>query len=372
MKNMMRKIVLGVCVSVCAVLTEAAGRLPFGYTELTDLTLNGGYFNLGIPLLDSYRIETVFKLTSGTALFGAREGASQNNISCVFGQGGQIDFNNSDYGATRYTLPQSISFNTVYYVSASRGERIVREGGSTGSIVGTPATKYIGDKIRTPACYLFKTNAAGGNDAKGTLYSFKITDNDAGEVVREFVPCRKLAGGVVGLYDISDHSDDPDYEPFLAPLGGTAIAGDPVTEDDEYEVVAYWPFGSRGTIDASGHGNDLLASGVSFGDGCAVFDGSQTKCQTAWPVDLRAYAEGLTIEMFVKMPQGAAAGAQILFEQSALFSSFEGAFMIDVGEYGSGSVAAALKTRGSYNLSWSTEPAVNDGEWHHLAMVISS
>lgn len=351
---------------------EAAGRLPFGYTELTDLTLNGGYFNLGIPLLDSYRIETVFKLTSGTALFGAREGASQNNISCVFGPGNQIDFNNSNYATTRYTLPQSIFHNTVYYVSASRGERIVREGGSTGSVVGTPATKYIGDKIRTPACYLFKTNAAGGQDAKGILYSFKITDIDAGEVVREFVPCRKLAGGVVGLYDISDHSDDPDYEPFLAPLGGTAIAGDPVTEDDEYEVVAYWPFGSRGTIDASGHGNDLLATGVSFGDGCAVFDGSQTKCQTAWPVDLRAYAEGLTIEMFVKMPQGAAAGAQILFEQSALFSSFEGAFMIDVGEYGSGSVAAALKTRDLYNMSWSTEPAVNDGKWHHLAMVISS
>ena len=351
---------------------EAAGRLPYGYTELTHITLGGAYFNLGIPLLDSYQIEMVFKLTSGNSLFGAREGANANDIACVFAAGNGIDFNNSDYSKTRYTIPSSVSLNSTYYVSVSREQRVIRAGSSTGSVIGQADTRRIGDSIRTPECYLFRINGNQyATQAKGYLYSFKITDVDVGKVVREFVPCRKLTSGVVGLYDISDHSDDPDYNPFLEPLDEVAGPGDPVTEDDDYEVVAYWPFGSQGTVDASGHGNDLVVSGVSFDDGCVAFDGGQTKCQTALPVDLRAYADGLTVEMFIKTPQGAK-DVQILIEQSEQFNKVNGTFMMDVGDYNPGTVVAALKTKQGYNLSYSEESLVNDGEWHHLAMVFSS
>lgn len=45
------------------------------------------------------------------------------------------------------------------------------------------------------------------------VYSFKIWDG-AGALIRDFVPCRRLADGVLGMYDLSDHSDEPDYCPF--------------------------------------------------------------------------------------------------------------------------------------------------------------
>ena len=60
------------------------------------------------------------------------------------------------------------------------------------------------------------------NGATIYFYSMKIWDGET--LVRDFVPCRELEGQKrVGLYDVSDHSDNPSYNPFYVTAGTVAF-----------------------------------------------------------------------------------------------------------------------------------------------------
>ena len=60
------------------------------------------------------------------------------------------------------------------------------------------------------------------NGATIYFYSMKIWDGET--LVRDFVPCRELEGQKrVGLYDVSDHSDNPNYNPFYVTAGTVAF-----------------------------------------------------------------------------------------------------------------------------------------------------
>ena len=137
------------------------------------------------------------------------------------------------------------------------------------------------------------------------------------------------------------------------------------------EVVAYWPFGTNGVNDVSGHGHVLVNSGVVFTGGTAVFSGTQSAFSTAGTLDLSAYA-AITVEYFIRAPT---TNDCIVLEHTEVCNDNPGGFLSSLGDVvGPGTVAGILRTSAacSYNLEATPAGAALDGQWHHVAMVIDS
>ena len=133
-------------------------------------------------------------------------------------------------------------------------------------------------------------------------------------------------------------------------------------------TIAYWPFFRQQPLaDASGNGRALSGAGVTFKDGAAVFDGSQTAFGTLpRTLNLRPYS-ALTVEYFMRTTS---TGVGIVLEHTANFTVFRGGFIQLVNEVAAGQFDGGFSMPdSSFNIDSTPAGTVADGRWHHVALV---
>ena len=130
--------------------------------------------------------------------------------------------------------------------------------------------------------------------------------------------------------------------------------------------VAHWKFGSATPlVDATGNGNDLVNSGVTFADGSAVFNGSGQYLKTASTLDLSAYRHA-TIECRYHANTHDKFG--VLFALDNTGSTTPGSFVVYknvstiYGQFGT--------TSGWHQDSVAAASYSSEG-WHHIAYVLN-
>ena len=135
-------------------------------------------------------------------------------------------------------------------------------------------------------------------------------------------------------------------------------------------VVAYYPFNTPETAlqDASGNGNHLTGSGVTFQDGYATFNGGSHTMNTLNTLDLSAYKD-VTVEFFLRRHTNATATAMIL-ELSPNIYGRNGCFFFTLNETGPGVINGSFYPSG-WHIDYSATNSVYAG-WHHVALVIDS
>lgn len=169
-----------------------SSRLPNEYQEVEYIESSGTqYINTGfIPNQDTRVTMSGMLLThsANASLFGTRYSASARQFTMTW-----EDANNrflSRFGNNDVQIP--FTEGTVFYVDKNKNITIVNS---------VEYTNTDNEFTCSTALYLFATNNNGSlmHYGKLKLYSCKIYDN--GTLVRDFVPCYRLADNVVGLYD---------------------------------------------------------------------------------------------------------------------------------------------------------------------------
>ena len=133
-------------------------------------------------------------------------------------------------------------------------------------------------------------------------------------------------------------------------------------------VICHYTFDAADPFaDASGKGNVLTGSGVSFADGYAHFDGTAHVLNTAAPLALSAY-DAVTVEYFVRLRS--TNQVQMVYEHTTGAGSNAGAFFMTYNERpGPGELCGTFFSR---NGSWHLDTTTNllaGARWHHVAMV---
>jgi len=135
-------------------------------------------------------------------------------------------------------------------------------------------------------------------------------------------------------------------------------------------VVAYYDFAGSGTNDASGHGYALTSTGsVVFANHTAVFNG--TKPLLSSDALLTGTYSNLTVEFYMKTTT--ALNEQLLeLGPSGTDANNKGSFDFyyqGAGDFGKLYAWYVPSTGNNQHIS---PAAVNDGNWHHVAMVIDA
>ena len=135
-------------------------------------------------------------------------------------------------------------------------------------------------------------------------------------------------------------------------------------------VVAYYPFDTPETAlqDASGNGNHLVGSGVTFQDGYASFSGGAHTMNTLNSLDLSAYKDA-TVEFFLR-PHANATETAMVLELSPNINGRNGCFFFTLNETGPGMINGSFFP-GGWHIDYSASNSVHAG-WHHVALVIDS
>jgi len=150
--------------------------------------------------------------------------------------------------------------------------------------------------------------------------------------------------------------------------------GDAMTPDNP--AFAYYPFGTNGAHDVSGNGHDLVGIGSPvFDDGTLSLNGSSyLKADVNYPFS-QFFKSGLTFECFFRTTDTIGVdAAKLLFETSTNqwgYSGNPGAFHLSLRTGGT-AVSGGLRCFGTdaYNTQRTTgTPPLNDGRWHHAAVV---
>ena len=134
-------------------------------------------------------------------------------------------------------------------------------------------------------------------------------------------------------------------------------------------VVCHYTFDAADPFaDASGKGNVLTGSGVSFADGYAHFDGAAHVLNTAEPLALSAY-DAVTIEYFVRLRS--TNQVQMVYEYTTgAGGSNTGSFFMTCNERpGPGDLCGSFFSQGGV---WHIDTTANISlgtHWHHVAMV---
>ena len=140
-------------------------------------------------------------------------------------------------------------------------------------------------------------------------------------------------------------------------------------------AFAYYPFGTNGVRDVSGNGHDLVAVGSpAFDDGTLELNGSSyLRADSNYPFS-QFFKSGLTFECFFRTTDTFGVDdAKILFETSTNqwgYSGNPGSFHLSLRTGGT-TVSGGLRCNGTaYNTQRTTgTPPLNDGRWHHAAVV---
>lgn len=219
------------------ILSLRAASLPEGYRELEYvICTNTQYVDVGMKLKNTHRVEVVFAMATTASrkdrvyVFGGRSGTNSKNFEVFTGTSGELilDFNNSSYETTRLTYT-GFQKNVRYYVCSGRDKREIRSDNATGELLKSDY-EPIADTFETAGnCYLMRCNSTQGYTMfMGRVYSFRITDQETGKSVRDFVPCRRVSDGAVGFFDVADHSADASYEPFYASATANGLQDGPL------------------------------------------------------------------------------------------------------------------------------------------------
>ncbi len=134
------------------------------------------------------------------------------------------------------------------------------------------------------------------------------------------------------------------------------------------QVVANWTFEDGSAYaDASGNGNTLTGSGVTFTDNAAIFDGNQTALNTVGNLDLSAF-NSLTVECFMRV---APSGNGMVFEHGNNIGTpaKPGGFFFYLPPANPGRMVTTLKTVNGWHQDLSADGVMNDAHWHHVAWV---
>ena len=135
-------------------------------------------------------------------------------------------------------------------------------------------------------------------------------------------------------------------------------------------VVAYYPFNTPETAfqDASGNGNHLTGSGVTFQDGYVSFNGGAHTMNTLNSLDLTAYKD-VTVEFFLR-PHANATATSMILELSPDINGRNGCFFFTLNETGPGVINGSFFP-GGWHIDVSSTNTVYAG-WHHVALVVDS
>mgnify|MGYP003314776760 CR=1 FL=1 len=158
------------------------------------------------------------------SVFTVRDGAKflMKQLDVIWGLNGDFSLNLQD-ATLSAEARQSLVGGTLSQVDENDFTATLTVGGENAEVI--VATDH--DSTDSDALYTrnrTNNNAQNGNiglfaacsKEKGSTiaaYSFKMW-NEAGTLIRDFVPCRRLSDGVLGMYDLSDHSGEPEYCPF--------------------------------------------------------------------------------------------------------------------------------------------------------------
>ena len=141
-------------------------------------------------------------------------------------------------------------------------------------------------------------------------------------------------------------------------------------------AFAHWTFGANGATDITGNGHNLVAVGSPvFDEGTLSLNGSSyLKADGTYPFS-QFFKSGLTFECFFRTTDTFSAdGAKILFETSTNqwgYSGNLGSFHLSFRTGGT-AVSGGFRCFGTdaYNTQRTTgTPPLNDGRWHHAAIV---
>lgn len=172
--------------------------LPEGYTELEYIQSSGTqYINTGfIPTGENMRVVLDFMYTANhgsTSLYGTQKGTSSLQFAITA-------YSNPMFfvGTSQSLLSQTTTLNTRYVLDA-----LANSGTLSVSLNGaTKTATYSGSLEKTLPLSLLGNNINGATSqlVSAIVYSCQIYDNDT--LVRDYVPCKRNSGGVVGLYDM--------------------------------------------------------------------------------------------------------------------------------------------------------------------------
>lgn len=256
--------------------------LPSGYTQLEYIQSSGSqHINTKHKPTDKTRVVCDFqfvKTTSTQYLFCARGPASgyANRFGLLLHSSGYF---RSDFGSS----------NANFSTNVSVGDRhTVDKNGATCSIDGTAVTNTAATFTGSYEMNLFAGNTGGSMSEPASVKIFSCQIYDNGTLVRDFVPAKRNADSVAGLYDIANgvfytnagtgvfSYPDPDYvepvEGHNTLIGGTAYAitggktmaggtvydialGKTLVGGTLYEIV----FGGKIIVTLSNSGNSSLA-----------------------------------------------------------------------------------------------------------------
>lgn len=136
-------------------------------------------------------------------------------------------------------------------------------------------------------------------------------------------------------------------------------------------VVAYYPFNTPETAlqDASGNGNHLTGSGVTFQDGYASFNGGSHAMNTINKLDLSAYKD-VTVEFFLRNHPNVTTTRMIL-ELSENIAGCNGCFYVTMNDSRGICNLNGAFYPGGYHIDYSANHTIDVG-WHHVALVVDS
>lgn len=190
-----------------AMMFEKVGGLPSDYEQLEFITTDAStYFTTGFVPTTGCKVEVTIKGTSTTSskagtLFGSRSG-----------------WNNRAFYFRCTTTSGSATNMTAILGYSTERSMTVNINASDKNVFGVDnGTFYINDTILdtytdtfSPVyeLYLMRINSAGSpfnSAAVGNLYGAKIWD-DNGNLVRDYVPVKRLADNAEGIYDLVNNT----------------------------------------------------------------------------------------------------------------------------------------------------------------------
>jgi len=181
--------------------------LPSGYQELEYIQSTGTqYVDTNFFATPLSKISVKYALTSTSPLqqriFGWQDGADSLWVGHYINGAGNNGFCFVNSGSLWQGFTPAIAANTIYTFELDGKNRMARSYSASGVIGGEQNITNNNATMNATGSLLLLAegrSSSPANFAKAKLYGAKLWEND--ELVRNFVPCRRLEDGAIGLYD---------------------------------------------------------------------------------------------------------------------------------------------------------------------------
>ena len=170
--------------------------LPDGYTQLEYLESSGTqYIDTGYKANQKTEYEVKFSYSkmidsSNGFVLGARISSTEENLSVTCDSGTIFVGRGNNYAS----INSSTIVNQKYKIKVTENS-IVKDGAT----IGSTANDFEGTGTYNVRLFGCINNGVAYRTFSGKIYYCKIWDN--GELVREFIPCKRNSDNVLGMYD---------------------------------------------------------------------------------------------------------------------------------------------------------------------------